>query len=452
MIRQSDHLSAAGSVGESSRSVLLEDVQLIAAPDANPVVCDLYVESGLIAEIDESRSRPQPADIRLDCSAHVALPGFANLHVHCRPQRALSDGMPVPVWHRRVDLISRHMNEDDSYAGGLTAIGELLLSGVTSCVIMTRHFAGAARAAEVLGARAAVIPLAGDGGGVERGDLDDLGSALDDVAGYSDPGGRVQMWPGFDSPLTTSPDGMRKVAQVSDNRQLGIHTHMAETRYEVDTFRSKHGVSEPEALRDAGLLGERTLLAHCNWLEDQEIDVLAETDTAVVHNPTSNMRFASGICRVPDLRDSEIRVALGTDGMLSGYQLNMFGAMRTAAMLHRIANGDAAIFNSTDLLNMVTTVPASILGTGAGRLTVGAEADMAVVNMTGIHLQPYRRGPDNDPDLLNLIVWCAQPSDVQHVLCSGELVVHDRRLSRVANEEILRHAQESDARLRPLIR
>lgn len=441
----------AGPMGESSRSVLLEDVQLVTAPDEDPIVCNLYVEGGVVAEIDESRSRSQPADIRLDCSAHVALPGFANLHVHCRPQRALSDGMPVPVWHRRVDLISRHMNEDDSYTGGLIAIGELLLSGVTSCVIMTRHFVGAARAAEVLGARSAVIPLAGDGGGVERGDLDDLGSALDVVADYSDPDGRVQMWPGFDSPLTTSLGGMKRVAQVSNSRRLGIHAHMAETQYEVDTFRSKRGVSEPEALGEAGLLGERTLLAHCNWLEDHEIDVLAETGTAVVHNPTSNMRFASGICRVTDLRASGVRVALGTDGMLSGYQLNMFGAMRTTAMLHRIANGDAAIFNSTDLLDLVTTVPASILGTGAGRLTVGAVADIAVVNMTGIHLQPYRRGPDNDPDLLNLIVWCAQPSDVQHVLCAGELVVNDRRLSRVANDEVLRRARESDARLRPLI-
>jgi 5-methylthioadenosine/S-adenosylhomocysteine deaminase len=432
-------------------SVLLEEVQLVAGAEADPVVCDLYIEGGVVAAVDDRLGRRQPADIRLDCSSHVALPGLANLHVHCRPQRALSDGMPVPVWHRRVDLISRNMTQEDSFVGGLMAIGELLLSGVTSCVIMTRHFAGAARAAEALGIRAAIVPLAGDGGGVERGDLDDLGPALDTVSAYRDPGGRVSMWPGFDSPLTTSMNGMKMVSGLSASEDLGIHTHMAETRYEVETFVSKRGTSEPEALADAGLLGSKTLLAHCNWLEDHEIDVLASSDTAVVHNPTSNMRFASGICRVPDLRASGVRVALGTDGMLSGYQLNMFGAMRTTAMLHRITSGDAAIFNSRDLLEMVTSVSSSILGTGTGRLEVGDVADIAVVNMTGLHLQPYRRGPDNDPDLLNLIVWCGQPADIDHVICGGELVVRDRKLTRMPNSDVRRMANESDARLRPLI-
>jgi 5-methylthioadenosine/S-adenosylhomocysteine deaminase len=432
-------------------SILLEDVQLIPGSDGDPIVCDLYIEGGVVEVIDESRSRKQPTDIRLDCSAHVALPGLANLHVHCRPQRALSDGMPVPVWHRRVDLISRHMTDEDSYVGGLIAIGELLLSGVTSCVIMTRHFAGAARAAEVLGIRAAIVPLAGDGGGVERGDLDDLSSALDVVSAYGDSGSRVAMWPGFDSPLTTSIDGMRLVSNVSVREQLGFHTHMAETRYEVETFASKRGTTEPEALADAGLLGRNTLLAHCNWLEDHEIDALAESETAVVHNPTSNMRFASGICRVPELRAAGVRVALGTDGMLSGYQLNMFGAMRTTAMLHRMSSGDAALFNSHDLLGMVTGVAGSIMQTNAGSLNVGDPADIAVVSMSGLHLQPYRRGPDNDSDLLNLIVWCAQPSDVEHVICAGELLVRDRLLTRMPISNIRQRARESDARIRPLI-
>jgi 5-methylthioadenosine/S-adenosylhomocysteine deaminase len=163
------------------------------------------------------------------------------------------------------------------------------------------------------------------------------------------------------------------------------------------------------------------------------------------------MRFASGICRVPDLRAAGVRVALGTDGMLSGYQLNVFGAMRAAAWLHRITSGDAALFNSGDLLGMVTTVSGSILQTNAGRLNVGDVADIALMDMRGIHLQPYRRGPNNDADLLNLIVWCAQPSDVQHVICAGELVVRDRQLTRLSNENVRERAQESDARLRPLI-
>jgi 5-methylthioadenosine/S-adenosylhomocysteine deaminase len=432
-------------------STLLSDVQLISAADADPLVCDLYVDASRVVAIEPPGTKRAAADNYIDCSGHVAMPGLANLHVHCRPERALSDGMPVPEWHRRVDLISRHMTEDDAYAGGLIAVGEMLLAGVTTSVIMTRHFGGAARAAEALGSRAVVVPLAGDGGGVERGDLDDLGPSLDTVASYDDPDGRVQMWPGFDSPLTTSLDGMREVARVAREKDAGIHTHMAETSYEVEAFQSKRATSEPEALAQTGILGPHTLLAHCNWLTDEDIEVLARTSTAVVHNPTSNMRFASGVCRVADLLEAGVRVTLGTDGMLSGYQLNMFVAMRSAVMLQRITRGDAAIFTSRDVLEMATSVAGSIVGTGAGRLEVGEPADIALVDMSGLHLQPYRRDPANDPDLLNLVVWCAQSADVRHVMCDGELVVRDGRLTRVSNDEIRTKSRETDARLRPLI-
>jgi 5-methylthioadenosine/S-adenosylhomocysteine deaminase len=434
-----------------SRSIILADVHLVRAADAEPAVCDLYVEGGRIAAIDESRTNRQAADDRIDCSAHVAIPALANLHIHCRPERALSDGMPVPEWHRRVDLISRHMTEEDSHVGGLIAFGELLLAGVTTSVAMTRHFAGAARAAEKLGIRAVVVPLAGDGGGVERGDLDDLSPALETVAAYDDPESRVQMWPGFDSPLTTSLDGMNKVASIAKQKGLGIHTHMAETRYEVDTFKAKRGLSEVEAFRTTGILGRGTLLAHCNWLTDDEIRILSETSTAVVHNPTSNMRFASGVCRTLDLRESGVTVALGTDGTESGFQLNMFSAMRAAARLHRIIHGDASVLNASEVLAMATLSAGSVLGTASGRIEEGGPADIAVLDMTGLHLQPYRRDSVNDSDLLNLIVWCAQPSDVQHVLCAGEVVVRDRALTRMSKEQIRRRALETDARLRPLI-
>lgn len=434
-----------------SGSILLSDVHLIAAADADPVVCDLYVEDGLIAAVNDPGRAEQPTDVGIDCSHHVAIPGLANLHVHCRPERALSDGMPVPEWHRRVDLISRQMTEEDSYVGGLIAFGEMLLAGVTTSVVMTRHFSGAARAAEALGLRAVVVPLAGDGGGVERGDLDDLRPSLDIVAGYEDPGARVQMWPGFDSPLTTSLDGMRAVSKTATEGSFGIHTHMAETRYEVDAFKEKRGTSEPQALAETGILGPRTLLAHCNWLTDEDISLLASTSTSVVHNPTSNMRFASGVCRVPDLREAEVAVALGTDGMLSGYQLNMFVAMRTTSMLQRIIHGDAAMFTSRDVLDMTTSVAGSIVGTGAGRLDVGSPADIAIIDMSGLNLQPYRRDALNDPDLLNLIIWCAQPADVEHVICAGEIVVRDRHTVRVSAHEIRSKASETDARLRPLI-
>lgn len=435
----------------TSASILLADVHLLSSSASVPEVCDVYVNDGRIAAIERAGSARQPVDVEISCVQHVAIPGLANLHLHCRPARALSDGLPVPEWHRRVDLLSRHMTEHDSYVGGLLAFGELLLAGVTTCAVMTRHFSGAARAAEALGLRAVVVPLAGDGGGVERGDLDDLDSSLETVRAYEDPSGRVQMWPGFDSPLTTTLNGMNEVSKTAADLGLGIHTHMAETTYEVEAFRKKRSTSESNALHETGVLGPRTLLAHCNWLEDEEIALLAETSTSVVHNPTSNMRFASGVCRLLDLREAGVDVALGTDGMLSSYELNMFSAMRTAARLHRSTSGDSSILNSADVLGMATTAPGAIVKTGAGVVEPGAPADITVLDMTAVHLQPYRRDPINDLDLANLIVWCAQPSDVLHVICDGEILVRDRDLTRISAEEIRNESLKTDARLRPLI-
>jgi 5-methylthioadenosine/S-adenosylhomocysteine deaminase len=343
------------------------------------------------------------------------------------------------------------MTEEDAVVGGLVAFGELLLAGVTSAITMTRHFPGAAKAAEILGIRAGVVPLAGDGGGVERGDLDDVDAALEIVRNYRSESGRVQMWSGFDSPITTSLEGMQKVAAVSEENNLGIHTHMAETQYEIRTFKEKKGVPEPNGLAVAGVLGPRTLLAHCNWLTDDDIDLLASTSTSVVHNPSSNMRFASGTCRAIELREAGVKVALGTDGMLSGYQLNMFAAMRAAAMLQRIDRLDPTALTSTDVLEMATSVAASILGIGTGRIEIGAPADVVVLDMSSLHLSPYRRDPINDRDLLNLLVWCGRPSDVAHVIVQGEVLVHDGELTRMSSDEIRARSEATDARLRPLI-
>jgi 5-methylthioadenosine/S-adenosylhomocysteine deaminase len=122
------------------------------------------------------------------------------------------------------------------------------------------------------------------------------------------------------------------------------------------------------------------------------------------------MRFASGVCRVPELQEAGVKLALGTDGMLSGYELNMFTAMRAAAMLHRISTKDANVLTSADVFAMATEGAAAAVGMGTGRIEVGAVADIAVLDMRGIHLQPYRRDPLNDKDLLNLIIWCARPT------------------------------------------
>lgn len=435
-----------------ARSICLKDAHIVASADTPPSVGNLYVEDDLIVAIEPQGSPLKAADEVLDCSHHVVMPGLANLHVHCRPGRAMNDGAPVPVWHKAVDEIARSMKPEDAYVGGMVAYAEMLLAGVTSSLVMTRHFVHAAEAARDLGARSAVVPLAGNGGNADNGALDRLDESLQTIESTSQrTDDRVQLWPGFDSPLSTSLEGMRSVGACAADNELGLHAHMAETEFEVNKFHERNDFFEAQAFEDAGLLLKRAVIAHCNWLEDGDEERFVRTGASVVHNPSSNMKFASGICEAIHLRDAGVRVVLGTDGMLSNFYLNMFEAMRAALMLQRSHARDAAILTPADVFDMATAQGAGLMKDRVGKLEEGWTADITVLDMSGIHLQPYVRGPINDKDLLNLIVWCGRPSDVEHVICDGKIVVKDRSLTAKRQEDICEASVAVDRRLRPLI-
>lgn len=441
------------TAASSARSICLEQVHLVPSARDEPIVCNVYIEDGVVKEIDRSGRAAAPTDDRIDCSHHVAIPGLANMHLHCRPGRALNDGMPVPIWHKAVDRIAAMMTHEDSYVGAQMAYGEMLLGGITSALVMTRFFEHAARAGEDLGVRTAVAPLAGDGGGAHAHALDDLPSALATIRDQGrQPGSRVQLWPGFDSPMSTSIEGMETVARVAGDLGLGLHAHMAETRFEYDRFLEVDGRTEAAALEEAGVLRPGAVIAHCNWLDDEDFARFLRTGAAIVHNPTSNMKFASGICEAKALREAGVHVALGTDGMLSNFHLDMFEVMRAAASLQRIHTGDPMALTPADVLEMATVKGASLLGSNVGVVAEGWAADITVLDMSALHLQPYRRGPLNDPDLLNLLVWCGRAADVVHVVCDGQLVVRDRRLTFASKEEIAERVRAVDARMRPGIK
>ena len=415
------------------------------------MVGHLYVEADRIVQIDPQGSPLRSVDEILDCSHHVVIPGLANLHVHCRPGRAMNDGAPVPVWHKAVDEIARSMKPEEAYVGGMVAYAEMLLAGVTSSLVMTRHFVHAAQAAKDLGARSAVVPLAGNGRNAENGALDQLDESLRTIETTSQaPDDRVQLWPGFDSPLSTSLEGMRAVATCAAANQLGLHAHMAETEFEVDKFHERNEFYEAQAFEEQGLLAKRAVIAHCNWLEDGDEERFTRSGASVVHNPSSNMKFASGVCEAIRLREAGVRVVLGTDGMLSNFYLNMFETMRAALMLQRSHARNAAILTAADVFDMATAQGAGLMKDKVGKLKEGWSADVTVLDMSGIHLQPYVRGPINDKDLLNLIVWCGRPSDVEHVICDGKIVVKHRKLVEKSERDITAASVTVDHRLRPL--
>jgi 5-methylthioadenosine/S-adenosylhomocysteine deaminase len=313
---------------------------------------------------------------------------------------------------------------------------------------MTCKPAGAFAAAEEIGIRARIVPLAADAESAGDGACDvyaDFVAAID--GRLPDPGARVQYWLGFDAVSGVSERTLQQMGEDARRLGVGIHGHMSESQDDASWTDRAQATPAAIYLHRAGVLGPRTVLAHCNWLTAEEIAVLAETGTSVAHNPTSNMKLGTGIAPVLELRAAGVTVALGTDGMLSNFHLDMFEAMRGACMLQRIHRLDAHALMSADVLEMATRSGARALGEehALGSIEVGKRADAALVDVEGVHLCPRIR--DRHDNLTALLTWCAHGSDVRTVLVDGTVVVDERRLCLADEGAIARDAQRSAERL-----
>lgn len=443
-------------------SVAIVGPTIVTMNDARDVIDGgtVVIDRGRFAAVERG-ARDPAADRLIPGEGCVLLPGLINCHLHSRPGRALGDGLSLFDWHALYpDGFCRQMTDADSRAGGLLAFADSLLCGTTTVMDMTCKPAGAFAAAAEIGIRARVVPLAADaqfaGDGacdVYSEFVDGLASGAVRTAGASagspdaPAGARVQYWLGFDAVSGVSEGTLRQMAGDAQRLGLGIHGHMSESREDAGWTDREHGVPAAIYLGRAGVLGPRTLLAHCNWLTSDEIALLAETGTSVAHNPTSNMKLGTGIAPISELRARGVTVGLGTDGMLSNFHLDMFEVMRGACMLQRIHRLDAHALGSWDVLDMATRGGARALGEPheLGAIEAGRRADAILLDFRGAHLRPLIRGRHDN--LAALLVWCAHGSDVRTVIVDGTVVVENRRLCLVDETAVVREAQRTAERL-----
>jgi 5-methylthioadenosine/S-adenosylhomocysteine deaminase len=224
---------------------------------------------------------------------------------------------------------------------------------------------------------------------------------------------------------TVGPETLKAAKRLADEWGALYSTHAAETRAEQETVSARYGRSVIRHLDALGVLDAHTVLAHCVWLDDEEVAILARTGATVAHNPVSNLKLASGIARVPDMLAAGVRVTLGTDGAISGNDLDMWLALRLAATLHRGATLRATAVTTAQALRMVTLDAAAALGAAdrIGSLEAGKLADMVLIDLQRAHAVPMF-----DP-LTHLVFSCAK-SDVRHVFVGRRQVVRDGALTQ----------------------
>lgn len=373
----------------------------------------------------------------VELPGHALLPGFINCHGHAAMSllRGYADDQPLMPWLEQYiwPAEQAHVNEGFVEDGTELAIAEMVRSGTTTFSDMYFFPDVCAATAQKLGMRCQItFPIFdfATAWGLDADDYIRKGLALRDDFKHS-PLTTVVFGP--HAPYTVCESNLAKVATLAAELDAPVQIHLHETVTEVLQAAAQYEERPLDMLHRLGLLSPRTQCVHMTDLRDEDIALLAATGAHVVHCPQSNMKLASGICRVSNLLEAGVNVALGTDSAASNNDLNMFGEMQTAALLAKLQSGDASVLAAADALAMATINGAKALGLEdrVGSLEVGKQADLIAVDLSGPETQPLYHP-------LSQLVYACNGSQVTHSWIGGEPVLERRQLTRINLEALAR--------------
>ena len=360
----------------------------------------------------------------LEARSKLVMPGLVNTHTHAAMVlfRSLGDDYPLYTWLKeKIWPREAKLTAEDVYIGARLAISEMLRSGTTTFADQYFFMDEVAQAVEEGGIRAALSRgLLGTDEEVEA-KLEEAVEQGKKWKGKAD--GRISPMLGPHAPYTLSPSALRQIVTAARHYQLPLHIHVAETRDELEEIEKNYGKRPIAYLVDQGVFSRPVLLAHGVWLDEGEISFLAKQKVAVAHNPSSNLKLASGIAPVAQLQKAGVLVSLGTDGAASNNRLDMFTELRTASLIHKVTNQDPTVLSAETALRMATINGARALGLGdqIGSLEPGKKADLIMVDLEQSHLTPCFNP-------VSLMVYAARGSDVADVMVNGEWLVREREM------------------------
>ncbi len=408
----------------------------------------LIVDKGKIVHVapwDPQTERQYRPKETLSADGHLILPGLVNTHAHLPMVcfRGMADDLPLMTWLR--DHIfpaeAKHVNREMAYAGSILAIAEMILSGTTTCCDAYFYESSVARAAIASGFR--LVPCQGflDAGPVEGGNL---AAQMKVAQGFLDkwrePSPLIVPALACHAAYTCRGETLQAIKKIAREGNALFMIHLAETRDEVEEIRSRYGTTPVRYLQKLGVLDDRTLAVHCNWIDSEEIDILTECAVKISHNPESNMKLAAGMAPVPALLLHGLDVGLGTDGAASNNNLDLFGEMSAAARYHKLKEENPTVMDATVVTVMATLGGARALRLDAaiGSIEPGKSADLILLDLQKPHLTPMYNPYSH-------LVYAATGADVSDSVINGRIVMRDRRLLTIdvdaAMEEVRKIAR-----------
>jgi 5-methylthioadenosine/S-adenosylhomocysteine deaminase len=365
----------------------------------------------------------------IDLDDHVLIPGFINLHTHAAMNlmRGLADDVPLMpwlqehIWPAEAKLISPAFVHD----GTLLACAEMLSGGITCFNDMYFYPESAAEASIKAGLRANLGLVVLEFPTQYALDADSYIQQGLNARDHLREASLIQFSLAPHAPYTVSDSTFNRIAMLAEQVNIGVHTHLHETQEEIAQSEQIHGLRPLKRLANLGLLGPNLTLAHCVYLDEAEIKLLAENGCNIAHCPSSNLKLASGIAPINTYLKQGVNIGLGTDGAASNNRLDMFTEMRLAALLAKGQSGDATAISAHQVLEMATIngAKAMNLQDKIGSIEIGKRADFSAVRMSEFEMHPCF-------DVVSHLVYVAGREQVSHVWVDGDLKYHKPENSR----------------------
>jgi 5-methylthioadenosine/S-adenosylhomocysteine deaminase len=377
----------------------------------------------------------------VDCGGRILLPGLINAHTHVPMTllRGLADDRRLDVWLMGYMLpVEREFVRPDFVRLGTSlACAEMIRSGVTTFADMYYFEDDVAKATAEAGMRALC------GQTVLKFPSPDAASYEDSLAMARD---FIQRWKGHTlivpapaphAPYSCTPEIMQACADLALEFDVPMHTHISETALEVENSRKEHGMPVVPWARKQRWLETKLLAAHCVHVDEGEMRTLKNAGAGVAHNPTSNLKLASGVAPISKMLELGLNVGIGTDGPASNNDLDMFEEVRLAAILAKGISGDPTALPAREALMLATRLGAKAMHLGhlTGSLEVGKRADLILVEVRRLHNWPAFT---HDPNAVySQIVYAAKSTDVTDVMCNGRWLMRAGQLLTVDEKDLL---------------
>lgn len=407
--------------------ICIENATVVDGSHAN-----IVIDGNLIQSVGKEKDRSGTV---IDGTKMLALPGFVNTHTHLAMTllRGFGDDLPLQEWlETKVWPTEKRLTGEAVYYGSLLGAMEMIKSGTTCFVDMYFFCRDIAKAVEEIGIRGYL------GSGIFDFPSPESENPFETAVQFIRDYKRSELVVPVMAPhalYTCSEETFHKCLDVAKKYDILFHTHVSETEKEVKEFEESTGARPVEFLYENGFLSEKFLGAHCIWLTDKEIKMIAEKRANVSHNPVSNMKIAAGVMRLPDMVNNGICVSLATDGAASNNSLDMIEVMKMCALLHKVHMRDPVAVTANTVFEMATANGAHSLGLNAGVIQERFLADVVLVDLNEPNTVPYH-------DFVSNVVYAMHSGNVSTVICNGNIVMKERTFVNIDEDNILKKVQD----------